>query len=529
MERKRLIVIVMAIFMIVSVICVHRSVMLISEMFRLNGKLQSEGYYMGEFEFKMLGCAYYLDKGHYITAFSKLNQLHKQLKSKDGLIKIPKFANKKEELEFYITLQDPKTGAFMDSSYPLFTYIGPTLNMVEHLNSLAKDSGQPLRLKYPLSFLDQINTSEKLKAFLDDLNYIGIICSKLPRTPYVEISELCYYSDLERSNLYTFSPEWKQSLLKWLHENQDSKTGFWGPKLRYSGEILNSGDLGTTFNITKLFIDDYGNNLHSEFPLKYKDEMFSTALRKISEPMPADANLSEQHEWSLTRYQGIKLLITYLWKGASPENKNNAKNFIEELVRNRFEKFYIQDQGGFSLYSGSAEATLDGTGSALSLLDCVGVLSRDKQKLLWGSTDNCIIDLGVHQVSTLKESDFASIRNFQEINSIRLYRTEPSSGNYESNVLGIIYPKETPVLDVMDLLPRVTKWVNTTEQNMGNWISKENIMQQLANVNIQSVSVSKAGISLNIINEILQKNGELTVIGFDVLQIPRYKIMFRNK
>lgn len=86
MERKRLIVIVMAIFMIVSVICVHGSVMLISEMFRLNGKLQSEGYYMGEFEFKMLGCAYYLDKGHYITAFSKLNQLHKQLKSKDGMI-----------------------------------------------------------------------------------------------------------------------------------------------------------------------------------------------------------------------------------------------------------------------------------------------------------------------------------------------------------------------------------------------------------------------------------------------------------
>lgn len=126
------------------------------------------------------------------------------------------------------------------------------------------------------------------------------------------------------------------------------------------------------------------------------------------------------------------------------------------------------------------------------------IVPVDKQKLLWGSTDNCIIDLGVHQVSTLKESDFASIRNFQEINSIRLYRTEPSSGNYESNVLGIIYPKE-------------------------------NIMQQLANVNIQSVSVSKAGISLNIINEILQKNGELTVIGFDILQIPRYKIMFRNK
>lgn len=43
---------------------VCRSLASIPEMFKLNGKLQAEGYYMGEFEFKMLGCAYYLDKGH---------------------------------------------------------------------------------------------------------------------------------------------------------------------------------------------------------------------------------------------------------------------------------------------------------------------------------------------------------------------------------------------------------------------------------------------------------------------------------
>ena len=35
-------------------------------LFSLNKTLQEEGYYMGDFEFKMLGFGYYLDKGYYV-------------------------------------------------------------------------------------------------------------------------------------------------------------------------------------------------------------------------------------------------------------------------------------------------------------------------------------------------------------------------------------------------------------------------------------------------------------------------------
>lgn len=530
MKKIYLISIALAIFFIVSGILVYRSVKLTSEMFKLNGQLQTEGYYMAEFEFKMLGIAYYLDRGDYITALSKRHELYKQLKSKEGLTKVPNFTNKEEELEFYLNLQNPITGAFMDDSYPLFSYIGPTSNVLEHLGNLAKETGQPLRLKYPLKFLDEINTSEKLKVFLDDLSTVGIIASKLPRTSYVEIAELCYYNDIvERNNLYEFSPEWNQTLLKWLYENQDSKTGFWGPRLRNNGELLNSGDLGSTLHISKLFVDNKGNNIHSDFPLQYRDRMISTVLKKISEPMPADGDSDEIHEWTLTRTQGLKLLTQYLWKDASIESKNSARESMEELVRNSFEKFYIPSDGAFCLYPGAEEATLDGTGLAKGLLDYAGVLPGDIQKSLWGSSDNYLINLGEQQVSTLKESDFNKIKNFEGINSIRIYEDEPSSGNYEASVVNIIYPSETSVLDVMDLVPRVTKWVNTTSQNMGNWTTKEDIMKGFADLNIQSVPVFKIDIPINEANEILQKNGELTVIGFDVLQIPRYKITFRIK
>lgn len=516
--------VVVAIFIIGSGLYVYRSMASISKIFKLNGVLQAEGYYMGEFEFKMLGCAYYLDKGHYITALSRLNKLHRQLVTREGLVKVPEFADKKEEMEFYLNLQNPETGAFMDSAYPSYLYLEPTLNVVEHLELLAGETGQPLLLKYPLKFLDEINTPDRLKALLDDLSTVGWLGSKLPKTNYMMAS--CYhnYSDLEQSGLYAFSPEWKQALLEWFYANQDSRTGYWGPRLRGSGELLNEGDLSPTYKLVKMFVDEQGNNLHPQFPLRYKDGMLATTLRKISEPMPEDANLAEIHEWQLTRYHGLKLLTCYLWDGVTPENKKTARAFMEDIVKNKFEKFYLEDEGAFAYYPGSEEATLDGTGDAISLLDIVGALSNDRQNSLWGTLGPGITDLGSCEVSELRESDLVILLNTPDINSLRFYRADPGSGNYTAGVVFVSYPRRTRVPDVMDLLPKVQQWVNTTPQNMGNWTSKEAIIQELKAAQTEAVPVFKGDLPLELLNDVLKNNRELVVIGFDVLQVPRCRL-----
>ncbi|MHB1042841.1 MAG: hypothetical protein ACYC0Q_08395 [Eubacteriales bacterium] len=518
---------IVAVLIIGSGLYVYGSIASVSEMFRLNGELQAEGYYMGEFEFKMLGCAYYLDKGQYITTFSKLNNLHKQLKTKKGLIKVPDFADKKEEMEFYLSLQNPETGAFMDDSYPALYYLEPTLNMMEHLEQLAKETGQPLRLKYPLKFLDEINTPDKLKEILDELSSVGWIGAKLPKTNYMMAS--CYhnYADLERNKLYIFSPEWKQALLQWFYTNQDSKTGYWGPRLRNSGELLNEGDLSPTYKIVNMFVDEQGNNIYPEFPLRYKEEMLTTTLHKISEPMPEDADLAELHEWQLTRCHGIKLLTCHLWNGLSSENKNEVKKIMENIMKSKFEKFYIENEGAFSYYPGSKEATIEGTGNMVGFLDIIGALSEEHQRLLWGSPDQCITDLGKYAIAELKESDLAMLKDSPDLNSLRFYHTDPGSGNFTSGVVCLYYSQETCALDIMDLLPKVKRWLNSTSQNMGNWTSKEVVLQRLEAVPIKQVPVFKGEIPLNLLNDVLQKKRELAVIGFDVLQIPRYKITLR--
>jgi hypothetical protein len=529
-QRKNLIIaisVIAAVILLALGSFVHRSLALIPEMFQLNSKLRTEGYYMGEFEFKMMGIVYYLDRGEYITAFSRLNQLHNQLKTREGLIKVPQFAGKKEELEFYLGLQNSKTGAFMDGSYPLCTYVGSTLNMVNHLELLAKEIGQPLHPKYPLSFLDQINTGEKLKTYLDDLSTVGGIASKLPKTPYILAFEIVYFPDLERVNLYKFSPEWKQALLQWFYEKQDSETGFWGPRLRSSGQLLDSGDLVATSHIVRLFVDDQGNNRHSELPLRNKDAMFANTLQKLSVSMPE--NLAEQHDWSLTTFRALRILTNFLWSDASLENKNIAGKIMENIVENRFEKFFIPNQGSFSYYSGALEADLDGTGEMLDLMHNVGALSRERQERLWDENNKSITNLGVYDVSELKESDFELLKNSPDINSIRLYWADPVHDSYMSNVVSVIYPKETLVLDIMELLPKVSRWVNGTPQNMGNWVSKEAIIQELAAIEIQPVQISKGAVSLELANSVLQNNRKLIAIGFDVLQVPRCKMTIRIK
>ena len=366
------------------------SVTRVPEMFRLNKACQEEGYYMGEFEFKMMGFVYYLDKGRYAKAVSGIRKLHRQLQSREGLIKVPRFDDKKQEMEFYLDLQNPRTGAFMDDAYPWCTYNECTENVLNHLDALAKETGQPLRLKYPLKYLDEINTPDKLKAFLDDVSNVGWIAAKFPQTTFVFARSLLSYCNgegvMEINGLYRFSPEWKQALLQWFYDNQDSVTGFWGPKARKNGRLLKT-DLTNTASIIKAFVDRDGKDIYASFPLRHKNEMFATALQVMSEPVPDDADLDEWHEWALKMGKGSYMLTRYLWKDASPKNKAEARKLIENLIRIKFDKYYIPDEGAFAYYPGSRHATLDGTGGVMGKFADIGVFSVEKQRQLWGGPE----------------------------------------------------------------------------------------------------------------------------------------------
>lgn len=507
----------------------------VKELFKLNKELQEQNYYMAEFEFKMLGIAYYLDKGNYSKAMVLIDKLDMHLKTKKGLIKMPDFKSKEQELAFYLDLQNPKTGAFMDAAYPLSSYHGPTENVLAHIEVLSKALGKPVRLKYPLNYLDEINTPEKLTHFLDDVSTVGWIAAKLPQTSFHNARDILslardninYSEDkvdiFSRNNLYNFSPKWKRTMLEWFYKHQDPKTGLWGPRSK-KGKLLKK-DLMNTASIMKAFVDRNGNNIHADFPLRYKKELFASALVTLSEPVPADDDMGEIHEWNLKTPKTIRLLTRYLWKDASQINKDRARVFIEKYIRIKCDKYYIPKEGAFSYYPGGKHATIDGAGAFFIFKD-IGALSAEKQKTLWGTPAENIVETNVTEVFELTQNNFQVAMNTQNVNSLRFYKVKPDEKDLGSNVFAIVYPKKTIVPDILDLTPKMKKWLYNTPLTMGNWTSKTSLQNRLAQIKSDKINTYIADIPVEKVNSILHKNQQLVVIGFDVLQIPRVKFVF---
>lgn len=525
----RSISILLVILLISGFYMVHRTKTQVKELFRMNKDLQENGYYMAEFEFKMLGIAYDLDKGHYYTSLKLINQLHQQLKTKAGLIKVPVFQNKAEELEFYLNLQNPNTGAFMDDSYPYCTYTGPTGNVLLHLESLAAETGQPLQLKYPLKYLDKINSPENMKAYLNDVSTVEWIGAKFPQTSFHfarDVLSLFYENNtVVKHGLYNVAPETKEALLQWFYDNQDPETGLWGPKSK-NGKLMKK-DTMNTVSIMKVFVDEQGNNVNERFPLRYKDALIQSIIAELDKPLPPDDEFDEWHEWNLEASKSIKVLTRYLWNDISDTSKEQAKGFFEYYISLKFAKFYVPAEGSFSYYPYGEHATLDGT-SDFFLFNDIGALSGTKQAQLWGLPAKTITDLGIQKVNELKQNDLSLIASSKSVNSLRVFKSTPDYENLTSGVLAVIYPRKPLVLDVVDLTPRVKRWAESTDQSMGNWVSKEDILKDLSVIGIEAAPAYIYGNDLPMegFNEILKKNKRLVVIGYDILQVPCYKIVY---
>jgi len=504
------------------------SVSQIPDLFKLNKQLQTEGYYSAEFEFKMLGFAYWLDHGEYAKATSGVTTLQQKMENRDGFIKVPRFASKEEEMEFYLSLQNPKTGAFMDDSYPYCTYEGPTGNILEHLEELSVATGKPLKLKYPLGFLDKIADPKDLQLYLDDLSHLGWLGSKLPESTFHMVRDLFSYTKenniVERNGLYRYSPEWKRTLIKWLSDNQDSTTGYWGPRFRSNNNLIKL-DLHNTGSIVKGFVDSVGNDIYPEFPLRYRKQMFQTTLKVLAEPEPNMDDQDDWHGWTLRRGKGMMLLSRYLWITATQEEKEQGAQAFENFIRYLFKRYWIEAEGAFRFYP-QGGATLDGTGTAIGNLQDLGYLSVNKRNRLWNGYKDKVERVERTGVSSLQRSDFDPLLSANGINSIRLYHTIPGLDTLEHGVWGIVYAGKNPIPDVTEVAPRVKAWADTSMQSMGNWISRQSIVNDFVGYPDASPRLISRELPLDEMNADYAREGKLVAVGFDIFQVPRVIVSF---
>ena len=529
-HKKKIIIAVsslLAVFVAFGVFIVFQQKTQVKELFKLNKQLQKEGYYMADFEFRMLGAAYLLDKGEYSKSINTLSEYHNKLKNRDGLLKIPVFKNKRDEVDFFLSLQNPKTGAFIDESVPYCIYWEISQNIINHLESLLDSTSGPLKLKYPLTFLDDINTPEKLKAFLNDISYVGWIASKFPQTTFHFARNIldCANQDniLERNNLYRFSPEWKYAMLTWMYNFQDSTTGMWGPKSKSTGRLLKN-DLNNTASVLKAYRDYDGNDLYDDFPLRYTDKLFSNSLKILSEPYPANEDeLDEIHEWNLKKVKGFKMILRYLWKDISKKDKQTMEHLLADFVTISFDKYYVKSEGAFSYYPKSKHASADGFSNMI--FDDIGAFSYTKQKELFGESIDSIQNHGIITIENFKPFVQKILKSDMKINSLRFYKTKPDSTKLTENVWAIFYPNNSVVLDVTELVPNLLTWADSTKLSLGNWTSVAKKKQELEKLHIKKPII----LLENNIENALAVEENVYCIGFNVLQIPKFIIKCNSK
>ena len=81
----------------------------------------------------------------------------------------------------------------------------------------------------------------------------------------------------------------------------------------------------------------------------------------------------------------------------------------------------------------------------------------------------------------------------------------------------------------MEIIPGINKWIKRTSQSMGNWTSREAVLRCLSDAKIKPTPVLEKSWSFHALNSTLRKNKRLVLIGFDILQIPKYKMILAEK
>jgi hypothetical protein len=180
------------------------------------------------------------------------------------------------------------------------------------------------------------------------------------------------------------------------------------------------------------------------------------------------------------------------------------------------------------MYTSAAHADVDGAANALGLLRATGSLSGTRERdRLWGEA----IAAAPGPIRTeVRRWEDAALPVSAEANSVRIYRNAPPAGDTydDADLVQIIYPKDSPVLDVMDLRQRVAGFVAAGGQGFGNWTLKESLRDMPLDLRreVRAVPVSQGGLDLARIARDHSDARRFYVIGYDLFQAPVFGAEF---
>jgi hypothetical protein len=233
----------------------------------------------------------------------------------------------------------------------------------------AKDS---VMVRYPMHFLDRINSPEKLKAGLDSVLYDDFTKTGIFNREQLDetLSALTRLIFATRPITYSFDPKLQQALINYINAWQNPTTGCWGQwMVDRHGKIWKMDDMAMTFHVI--------SDLHGEVNQKDLIAKHILTLDKVEFPagIRFEGNYENHLNWDVVK------ILKYTWSALDSATREKGRKQIRKMLDWCLQQSY-QTDGSFKI--SKLDATLDDAYFyGVSFLSDAGYF--DKRKCFWSN------------------------------------------------------------------------------------------------------------------------------------------------
>lgn len=357
-------------------------------------------------------------------------EIRQDLKNK----KLPKKpeGSAKQKVEFMRNIQDKDTGVFTYKKAPFYIQV----ERAKHILTFLKREGY--KPKYPLKFLNKVDTGKKLKEYFKSVLYnfsknndteLNLVITGLP--------------SIKKTGFHKFSKDWDDAFYECIEMWQDPKTGYWGPWTKENGKIIKWPQLSITFHMIRIYYDK--NTLKLNDPrhdLKHKRKIIQTTWKIKNKYFPY--GWLDWGAWSTHHNFDVAEIFLYLFNKMRKEEKEKVRRLFDRFLKWCLKENMKKDGGFVGLkYPKSKEATLYTTQFAILMLRAIGYFSK-----------------------TYRDRIFKDKK--LPINSYRIYKNKIPGNEFDtSNLKAIIQKKKTYYLDPLETRLKIFNfWKNNKGKDL---------------------------------------------------------------
>ncbi len=383
-------------------------------------KKKKEGYFVQRLNDKKILAQYYeivlKDK-------KKAEALYEEIKQdlKNLLLKSPK-GTSRDIANFLRNLQNKETGSFVE--HPAIFWL--EMERAKHILFLLKENN--LKPKYPLKFLNKVDTGERLKEYFKSLLFdfsknnedeLNLVITRLPT--------------IKSYGFHKFGEEWDDVYFECIEMWQDPKTGYWGPWIKKGNKINKKPELSITFHIIRIYYDKKTHQpINKNRKPRYAKKIVETTWNLKNKNFPY--GWLEKRNWSTHHNYDVATILSIFDKDSSKTKKLFIRFLSWCLNKN------LQKNGGFiGLKPNLKEPTIYSTHFAILLLRELGYFSTRNYDYLRSNEDF-------------------------PINSYRIYQSKVHDNFFDTtNLKYVIYTKKTTP-DPIDTRNRIFRFWSKNKQ-----------------------------------------------------------------